>query len=161
MLRVILFMSLVIFELMAETVSFTEGKYVESLDLYIYRDGNVNYEKDKTTVTYKDGRIIVKSGENVIVYDDDYEVLTVINLLARPEVGLYFSLTKALFQKDFELLKENFKMEKIDKKLFEFLPKGDVENFIEKLELSLDKDEKVEILKLEFTNGDKIKIEAK
>ena len=161
MLRIIFFMSLVNFSLMADIVNFTEGKYVESLDLYTYRDGNVSYEKDKTTVAYKDGRTIVKHDNNVTVYDDENEVLTVINLMERPEVGLYFSLTKALFQKDFELLKENFKMNKIEKKLFEFLPKGDVEKFIEKLELSLGKDDRVEVLKLEFSNGDKIKIEAK
>ena len=154
-------MSLVTFELFAQTISFTEGKYVESLDLYTYRDGNVSYEKDKTTVAYKDGRRIVKNENNVTVYDDDNEVLTTINLIERPEIGLYFSLTKALFQKDFDLLEENFKMEKIDAEKFEFLPKGDVEKFIEKLELSLGKDEKVKVLKLEFTNGDKIKIEAK
>jgi hypothetical protein len=146
---------------MAEVISFTEGKFVESLELYTYRDGNVSYEKDKTTVTYKDGRTIVKNENNVTVYNDENEILTVINLIERPEIGLYFSLTKALFQKDFELLKENFKIEEIDKKTFEFNPKGDVEKFIEKLELNLDKDEVVEILKLEFTNGDKIKIEAK
>jgi hypothetical protein len=146
---------------MAEVISFTEGKFVESLELYTYRDGNVSYEKDKTTVSYKDGRTIVKNENNVTVYNDENEILTVINLIERPEIGLYFSLTKALFQKDFELLKENFKIEKIDKKTFEFNPKGDVEKFIEKLELNLDKDEVVKTLKLEFTNGDKIKIEAK
>ena len=161
MLKIIIFMSLITFELFSQTINFTEGKYVESLDLYTYRDGNVSYEKDKTIVAYKDGRTIVKHDSNVTVYDDDNEILTVINLIERPEIGLYFSLTKALFQKDFELLKENFKINKVDDTKFEFLPKGDVEDFIEKLELSLDKDQKVKILKLEFTNGDKTTIEAK
>jgi len=146
---------------MAETVSFTEGKFVESIELYTERDGTITYEKDKTIVVYKDGRTIVKNENNVTVYDDENEVLTVINLMEQPEIGLYFSLTKALFQKDFELLKENFEMNKLEEKLFEFIPKGDVEKFIEKLELRLDKNELVERLKLEFTNGDKIKIETK
>ena len=161
MLKIIIFMSLVTFELLAKTISFTEGKFVESLELYTNRDGNVSYEKDKTTVAYKDGRTIVKNDNNVTVYDDKNEILTVINLIERPEIGLYFSLTKALFQKDFELLKENFKIEKIEAKKFEFSPKGDVKKFIEKLELILGNEDKVEVLKLEFTNGDKIKIEAK
>ena len=161
MLRITLFMSLVYFTLMAETLNFTEGKFVESLELYTYRDGNVSYEKETTTVSYQDGRTIVKTENTVTVYDDNHEILTVINLMERPEIGLYFSLTKALFQKDFELLKENFEMKKVDEKTFEFNPKGDVERFIEKLELSLAKDNKVEVLKLEFTNGDKTKIEAK
>lgn len=144
----------------AETISFKEEKFVESLELYTYRDGNVTYAQDKTTVAYKDGRTIVKNENNVTVYDDN-EVLTVINLVERPEVGLHFSLTKALFQKDFDLLKENFEMKQVRKRLFEFIPKGDVSNFIKKLELYLDKEDNVEALKLEFNNGDKITIEAK
>lgn len=161
MLRIILLISLFTFELFAQTISFTEGKFVDSLELYTYRDGNVTYAEDKTTVAYKDGRTIVKTDNNVTVYDDENEVLTTIDLLVRPEIGLYFSLTKALFQKDFELLKENFEIKKVDKNKFEFIPKDDVGKFIEKLELNLDKDDVVKILKLEFTNGDKIKIEAK
>lgn len=161
MLKKIVFISLVCVELMAETVSFKEGKYVEVIDLYTYRDGNVTYDKEQTVVAYKDGRTIVKNESNVTVYDEENEVLTVINLLERPEVGLHFSLTKALFQKDFELLKENFEIKKIDKHRFEFLPKDEVGKFIDKLELQLDKREKVEELTLEFSNGDKIKIEAK
>ena len=161
MLKIIIFMSFMTFELLAQTISFTEGKFVESLELYTYHDANITYEKDKTTVAYKDGRTIVKNENNVTVYDDENEVLTVINLLEKPEIGLYFSLTKALFQKDFESLKENFEIKKVKERLFEFMPKGDVEKFIEKLELYLDKEDKVEVLKLEFTNGDKIKIEAK
>ncbi len=154
-------MGLFTFELFAQTVNFSEGKFVESLELYTYRDGNVSYEKDKITVSYDDGRTIVKAESNVTVYDEDHKVLTTIDLLERPEIGLYFSLTKALFQKDFELLKENFEMKKVEERKFEFIPKDDVEKFIEKLELALAKDESVAVLKLEFTNGDKIKIEAK
>jgi len=161
MKKILLILFIALMPMFAEIISFTEGKFVESLELYTYRDGNVTYEKDKTTVAYKDGRTIIKNENNVTVYDDENEVLTVINLLERPEIGLYFSLTKALFQKDFELLKENFEIEKVEDRLFEFMPKGDVEKFIEKLELHLDKEDKVEVLKLEFTNGDKIKIEAK
>ena len=63
MLKIILFISLVNLTLMAETISFSEGKFVESLELYTYRDGNVTYEKDKTTVAYKDGRTIIKNEE--------------------------------------------------------------------------------------------------
>lgn len=146
---------------MAETISFHETKFVKSLELYTYRDGNVSYENNSTKVAYKDGRTIVKGEDNVTVYDNKNEVLTVIPLTERPEIGLYFSLTKALFEKDFELLKENFKVEKVKENEYAFLPKGDVKKSIEKLELILGKEEVVEIIKLQFTNGDTIRIEAK
>ena len=161
MLKIIIFMLLVTFELLAQTVNFSERKYVETLDVYMYRDGNVTYEKEKTIVAYDDGKTIVKNEHNVTVYNDENEVLTVINLLERPEIGLHFSLTKALFQKDFERLKENFEMKQIGEKKFEFIPKGDIEKFVDKLELFLGKEDVVSVLKLKFSNGDKIKIEAK
>ena len=154
-------MSFVTFELFAETISFSEGKFVDSLELYTYRDGNVTYEKEITTVAYKDGRTIVKRDNNITVYNEKNEVLTTMDLVVRPEIGWYFSLTKALFQKDFELLKENFEIKKVDKDKFEFMPKNKVGKFIEKLKLRLAKDDSVAVLELEFTNGDKIKIEAK
>jgi len=160
MKKIILILLMTFMTMFAETISFKEEKFVESLELYTYRDGNVTYAQDKTTVAYKDGRTIVKNENNVTVYDDD-EVLTVISLVERPEVGLHFSLTKALFKKDFDLLKENFEMKQVKKGLFEFTPKGDVANLIKKLKLYLDKEDNVEALKLEFNNGDKITIEAK
>ncbi len=160
MFRVIFFINILSFSLMGETVNFSEGKYVEVLDIYTYRDGNVSYDANKTTVAYTDGRTIIKNENNVTVYDKD-EVLTVINLMERPEVGLYFSLTKALFNKDFDFLKENFKVKELTPKKFEFLPKDDVGKFIKKLELALDEKQKVKVLTLKFRNGDKTKIEAK
>ena len=106
MFRVIFFIGLVSLPLIAESIGFHETKFVKSLELYTYRDGNVSYENNSTKVAYKDGRTIVKGEDNVTVYDNKNEVLTVIPLTERPEIGLYFSLTKALFEKDFELLKE-------------------------------------------------------
>lgn len=161
MLKIIFLMALLGASVMAETVGFSEGKYIEVLDIYSYRDGNVTYDNGRTIVAYEDGKTIVKNENNVTVYDDENEVLTVIKLTERPEVALYFSLTKALFQKDFELLKENFEIQKIDERHFKFLPKGDARDLIKKMELSLTKEEKVDVLSLAFRNGDKIKIEAK
>ncbi len=154
-------MALMSYALIAETVSFREGKYVEAVNLYTYRDGNVTYTQNKTVVSYKDGKKIVKNDNNLTIYDEENKVLTVINLTERPEIELYFSLTKALFQKDFDLLKENFELKQTDAKTFKFIPKDDTAKFIDKLELALDKEEKVKVLTLEFRNGDKTKIEAK
>ena len=147
--------------LFAQTVEFKEGKFVEALELFTYRDGNVTYDENKTTVAYKDGKTIVKINNTVTVHNEKKELLTTINLLEKPEVGLYFSLTKALFQKDFEQLKENFEIEKLKHKKYIFTPKGDTKKVIDELELQLKEDDTVETFLLDFSNGDKIKIEAK
>lgn len=63
MKKILLILFIALMPMFAEIISFTEGKFVESLELYTYRDGNVTYEKDKTTVAYKDGRTIIKNEE--------------------------------------------------------------------------------------------------
>jgi len=145
----------------AETVNFKEEKFVEALALYTYRDGNVSYDDKKTVVKYKDGKTIVKIDNNVTVYDKKDKLLTTINLNEKPDIALYFNLTKALFQKDFESLKETFEIKKPKSKKFHFLPKDDVEKFIEYLDLYLKEDDSISSFVLKFTNGDKINIEEK
>ncbi|MCK5855033.1 MAG: hypothetical protein KAG56_07405, partial [Sulfurovaceae bacterium] len=82
--------------LFGDTVNFKEGKYVEALDIFTYRDGNVSYEDNQTVIHYKDGKKITKTDDNLTVHDKKGELLTTINLTKRPEVSLYFRLTKAL-----------------------------------------------------------------
>jgi len=154
-------LSLLLNLLFAESVAFHEGKYVEALDLYTYRDGNVSYDANQTVVQYKDGKTITKSGDTLTVHNEKKELLTTIDLKTKPEIALYFSLTKALFLKDFKQLEENFEVKKIDKLAYLFKAKDDVKTVMNEISLSLAKDESVEFFVLKFTNGDKVKIEAK
>jgi len=153
-----IFTSLTLF---AQTVSFHEEKFVEALELYTYRDGNVSYDENQTVISYKDGKIITKVDNTVTVQNKDRELLTTINLMEKPDIGLYFILTKALFLKDFTQLKENFNIKEFEKEKYQFVPKSDVKKVIENLELFLTKDESIDHFIIKFTNGDRIKIEAK
>jgi len=161
MFKIVSSLLLTTFVLFAQTISFREGKFVDAIALYTYRDGNVTYDDNKTVIRYEDGKTITKVENIIEVKNEKNELLTTIDSTQKPEVELYFSLTKSLFEKDFEVLKENFKIKKIDKKHFFFQPQGEVANVIKKLELLLKEDERVEALILNFNNGDKIKIEAK
>ena len=147
--------------LFAESVAFHEGKYVEALDLYTYRDGNISYDENKTVIHYKDGKVITKSDNTLTVHNKKQELLTTIDLLTKPDIALYFSLTKALFTKDFKSLEENFVVEKKSKQAYVFTPKGDIEKIMQKIELHLKEDEEIEFFVLKFSNGDKVKIETK
>ena len=160
MKKKLLLLFLLTIGVLADTVSFREGKYVEAISLFTYRDGNVTYDENRTVVQYKDGKTILKEGNSVTVHDGD-KLLTTINLLERADVALYFSLTKALFLKDFKQLEEHFKIEKKDKQNYVFKPLDEVGEVMNTISLSLKKDESIQEFILDFRNGDKIKIEAK
>jgi hypothetical protein len=147
--------------LYAQTVSFKETKFVEALELYTYRDGNVSYDDTKTVVRYHDGKVITKMDNNLTVENQDGKLLATINLNKKPEVALYFSLTKALFSKDFNALKESFEVKELKDKKYQFVPKGDTKEAVSGIELFLNQDDSIDFFMINFTNRDTIKIEAK
>ena len=147
--------------LFSDTVNFKEGKYVEALDIFTYRDGNVSYTQNQTIIHYQDGKTITKNDDNLTVHDKKGELLTTINLGDRPEISLYFRLTKALFSKDFEGLKTNFDIEKLKDKKYLFLPHDETKKVVKDIKLSLNSDETPKEFTISFNNGDIIKIETK
>jgi len=159
-LKIFYFMLSIIIFLQAQTINFKETKYVEALQLYTYRDGNVTYDESKTVVKYRDGKIITKRDNNLTVQNDKGKLLTTINLNEKPEVALYFQLTKALFSKNFDTLKDSFEVKQI-KNQYEFVPKGETKNVIQNIELSMDNNNSVNFFVINFTNMDTIKIEKK
>jgi hypothetical protein len=160
MKEILLILSITIISLYAQTLNFKETKFVEALELYTYRDGNISYDDTKTIVKYRDGKTITKVESTLTVHNDENELLTTIDLNKKPEVALYFRLSKALFTKKFESLKENFKIEEKDKK-YQFEPIDDTKEVVSSIELSLNADESVDFFIINFTNRDTIKIEAK
>lgn len=160
MKKIALTLLLYIISLHAQTQNFKETKFVEALELYTYRDGNISYDGTKTVVRYRDGKIITKVDSNLTVRNDKNEILTTIDLNKRVEVALYFRLSKALFSKNFNTLKENFDIEQKDKE-YRFSPKDDTKEVISDIELSLKADNSVDFFIINFTNRDTIKIEAK
>ncbi|MCK4440512.1 MAG: hypothetical protein KAU90_00805 [Sulfurovaceae bacterium] len=160
MQKIFLILSIAILSLYSGTVSFKETKFVEALQLYTYRDGNVSYSDTKTIVKYKDGKTITKRDNNLSVKDNKGKLLTTIDLNKKPEIALYFQLTKALFSKDFDSLKDNFNITK-SKNKYTFIPKDDMKKVIKDIALSLNKDESVKFFIINFSNMDSIKIETK
>ena len=147
--------------LFCETVSFKEGKYVEALDIFTYRDGNVSYSEAETIIEYEDGKTITKRDNTLTVHNRGGELLATIDLGKRVDVALYFRLTKSLFLKDFKSLEENFEIKERKGKNYLFVPKDNIKNVIEKIELTLNQDETPKEFSIDFGNGDIIKIETK
>jgi len=147
--------------LFSQTVNFKETKYVDALQLYTYRDGNVTYNNNKTIVKYKDGKIITKIDNILTVHNDEGELLTTIKLSQKPELALYFKLTKALFSKNFDSLKDNFNIKEPKENEYEFIPKGDIKKAISNIKLSLKEDKTTKSFIINFENMDKVTIETK
>lgn len=165
MKNLILIVTLTLF-LFSQTVNFKETKYVDALQLYTYRDGNVTYSNinssnNKTIVKYKDGKIITKIDNILTVHNDEGELLTTIKLSQKPELALYFKLTKALFSKNFDSLKDNFNIKEPKENEYEFIPKGDIKKAISNIKLSLKKDKTTKSFIINFENMDKVTIETK
>jgi hypothetical protein len=161
LLKPIFFILFITSSLFCDTVSFKEGKYVEALDIFTYRDGNVSYSDEQTIIKYQDGKIITKKDNNLTVHNKSGELLTTIQLNKRVEISLYFKLTKALFLKDFKSLEENFEIKEFKEKNYLFLPKDNIKNVIEEITLTLNQDETPKEFSINFGNGDIIKIETK
>lgn len=155
---VLLISTLVMF---ATTVNFREIKLIEALKLETYRDGNISYDKTKTVIKYKDGKTITKVGNGLTVHNAKNELLTTMDLTKKPELSMYFYLTKALFLKDFKILEENFEIIKLSNKKYKFKPKGETKNVVSGIELSLKENSFVEFFIIKFKNKDSLKIEAK
>ena len=164
LVKVLFFILLINSTLYSNTVNFKEGKYVEALDIFTYRDANVSYSEEQTIIKYQDGKIITKTDDNLTVHDKKGELIATIELHKKPEILLYFKLTKALFLKDFENLKENFEITEIKNtkdKEYLFLPKDEIKKVIKEIKLFLNNDDKPKEFTINFENGDIIKIETK
>jgi len=158
--KIFLILSIWTLSLYSSSVNFKETKFVEALQLYTYRDGNVSYTNTETIVQYKDGKTITKRDNNLTVQDNKGKILTTIDLNKKPEVALYFQLTKALFSKDFDSLKDNFEIKK-SKNEYNLVPKGDTKKVIKDIALHLNIDNSVKFFIINFANMDTIKIETK
>jgi len=152
-------LALLILSTFTKAIAFKEIKLIEALGLETFRYGEINYDKQKTIIKYKDGKTITKLGNTLTVHNKTGKLLTTINLLKKPQILLYFTLTKALFSKKFNLLKENFNIKKQNLKYI-FTPKGDTAQIVNGIELLLKKDGSVVYFIIDFTNKDNIKIET-
>jgi len=140
-------------------INFKETKLFEAFELETYRYGSIYYDNNKTIIHYKDGKTITKVDHMLTVVNKKNELLTTIDLLKKPDIALYFKLTKALFSKNFDSLKENFTIKKQNLK-YTFLPKGDTAYVVKSIDLLLKKDGSVVYFFIDFTNRDSIKIET-
>ena len=143
----------------AQSIQFKESKFIEGLDLSTHRKGTVTYTKEKTVIQYQDGKMITKLDNILTVHNEERELLTSVNLDEKPHIALYFTLTKSLFSKDFNSLKEDFSITENNLEILLIAHKN-IQKIISDIKVSLHKDETINFFIINFTNKDTIKIEA-
>jgi len=139
----------------ADIVDFKEERYIYAVDNSFIRKGTILFEKDKIEVFYKnDSKILIYSNDNLTVKDEDstYDI----DLEKNIHMKIFFNLLEAIYNDEKIKLEEYFNI-KIDNNTVFLDPKDLIANYISSI--SYKKTEKLDFLKIELSNEDRIEIE--
>ena len=115
---------------------------------------------DSTIVRYTspEKKVLTQSGKTLTVEDVEAKTVQTIDLSKRIDMNLYFTFIRSIHKKDFTGLKTYFEIEK-EGNTYHLSPKSDVKRAIEKMEITMRKDE-MKYMVIYFTNEDIIEIET-
>lgn len=139
---------------------FIEKRYIYALDKTIVFKGTIVMTDDSTIVRYTspEKKVLTQSGKTLTVEDVEAKTVQTIDLSKRIDMNLYFTFIRSIHKKDFTGLKTYFEIEK-EGNTYHLSPKSDVKRAIEKMEITMRKDE-MKSMVIYFTNEDIIEIET-
>lgn len=139
---------------------FIEKRYIYALDKTIVFKGTIIMTDDSTIVRYTspEKKVLTQSGKTLTVEDVEAKTVQTIDLSKRIDMNLYFTFIRSIHKKDFTGLKTYFEIEK-EGNTYHLSPKSDVKRAIEKMEITMRKDE-MKSMVIYFTNEDIIEIET-
>ena len=135
-------------------------RYIYALDKTIVFKGTIIMTDDSTIVRYTspEKKVLTQSGKTLTVEDVEAKTVQTIDLSKRIDMNLYFTFIRSIHKKDFTGLKTYFEIEK-EGNTYHLSPKSDVKRAIEKMEITMRKDE-MKSMVIYFTNEDIIEIET-
>lgn len=139
---------------------FIEKRYIYALNKTIVFKGTIVMTDDSTIVRYTspEEKVLIQSGKTLTVEDVEAKTVQTIDLSKRIDMNLYFTFIRSIHKKDFTGLKTYFEIEK-EGNTYHLSPKSDVKRAIEKMEITMRKDE-MKSMVIYFTNEDIIEIET-
>ena len=139
---------------------FIEKRYIYALDKTIVFKGTIVMTDDSTIVRYTspEKKVLTQCGKTLTVEDVEAKTVQTIDLSKRIDMNLYFTFIRSIHKKDFTGLKTYFEIEK-EGNTYHLSPKSDVKRAIEKMEITMRKDE-MKSMVIYFTNEDIIEIET-
>jgi len=139
----------------ASSINFKEEKYVSALQTSVYKDGNINIQDNKITVSYKNlNSSYIFYDSYFILKDKDNEQQ--LNYEDSVELSLFYKLISFIYKNRQDSIEDFFKIENIEG-IYNLIPNEYISNAIDKIEFKKNLD-KLEFLKIYFRNEDYIKI---
>lgn len=156
-----LLLSLIIFVQTLFSADFTEKRYIYALDKTTLFKGSITLNGDSTIVQYSspEKKILTQKGSILTIEEVEKNKTQVVDLSKRIDMNLYFSFMRSIHNKDFSTLATYFDMTK-EKNTYHLLPKDQAKRAIEKMEITVRKNDEMQKMVISFTNGDLIEIEA-
>lgn len=156
----LLWMVISLFGTVWGNANFTEKRYSYALDRTIVFKGNMSMNDESTVVRYTqpERKVLTQSGKQLVIVNVDANTTQTIDLSDRIDMVLYFSFMRSAYRKDLSGLNTYFDVNR-EKNILTLLPKKQVKRAIEKIVMTMDRDE-IQKIMINFTNRDTIEIET-
>jgi hypothetical protein len=153
-MKFLAFFFFLVLSLQAQTINFSEEKYIDAIGQSILKKGILKISKDKVELKYKNSSKILVNIKDKLVIKDDKEIQH-IDLKNQIALKMIFLLIKSIYNKNYENLNEFFTMQSKNE-VFKLIPKEDLKNYIDFIEFK--KGEKLEFLTIYMKNKNKTTI---
>ncbi len=155
-MRIITFIFLVSFSLLAGGYTFEETRYVYSIDKTMQMKGTIAFDDKGMKIDYVEPgvRHIIYDGLSMDVVDSDGKVLQHIDLNDQPMMKVYMDFIHKLYRGDYEALSENFVIEQTTKVVM-LTPIAPVDKVIKSVVVNRNA-KGLEKINTKMSNGDEI-----
>lgn len=154
MYKILFFILLLITQVSAKKVEFVEKNYINALDMTTKKEGSLDFLKASVILKYKnENKIVTFNEKNIIINTANNE-----EILKHEEnlhLKIFFTLVTAIHYNDLKSLKEDFEVIISDN--ITLMPNDYISFVIEKIQFKK-VNSKLEYLKIDFTNGNRIEI---
>lgn len=155
MFKLLLILQLLIYNLVAQDVDFTESKYIDALDLSVEKKGKIEINKEYIKLAYpKEKKIFTFLKNKIISIQDEKEKILLYE--ENIQLEIFYILIKAIYFQNSSLLDDYFEI-KEEKETTTLIPNDYISSVIDFIEYKKEKDY-LNFLKIHFVNGDRIDI---
>lgn len=155
MLKIIILLILLTFSIFAKSFNFTEIRYSDAIEKNIEQKGQITFFSNGIDIYYPETYKNLIYKDNNLVYEVDGEDKE-LGGIQEQKIIYYLDLLILLHSGDDNVISNIFKISKYEKYMV-LLPKNEMKNYIDKIELSRDNG-LLKYFKLYLSNNDSITI---
>ena len=155
MFRLVLLLLLFVSGVMANMFNFTEIRYSDAIGRSIEMNGQIEFLQDGVNVFYPKVSKSIEYKNDVLKYMDGTKEID-LNEMQKEQIKMYFDILILLHQNNEKKLNNMFEVKK-DAKKTRLIPKGNIKNYLIKIELSK-QGKRLKSVKIFLKNSDSITI---